>query len=194
MPCLACRRPGYPLCADCRRRLHPASRRALGEGVYAMGVWSHAGTGRLLVQRLKYEGLAAIVTLAVRQLPDRPSGVGAVVPIPRVLVRRLDHGVDPAAVFARAVAEAWQVPYVEALAAPVWAPRRAGRRLRAAPPRFRCIRPVPAGAVVVDDVITSGRTVREAAHLAGADRALAMTVVRSPNPPGAGPTAIRWAE
>jgi predicted amidophosphoribosyltransferase len=184
VPCLACARPDGPICITCAGALRPAPARALGAGVVARAAWSHGGTGRRLVQRLKYDGVTAVVAVAVSAVGSPPANGHVLVPIPRVLVRRVAYGVDPARQFAEALGHAWDLPVVPALGAPPWAPRRAGRRRRPGPPALRATGPVP-GAIVVDDVITSGSTVRLAAQLVGARHAVALTMAaKSPGTPG----------
>jgi predicted amidophosphoribosyltransferase len=152
--------------------------------VVARAIWSHGGTGRRLVQRLKYDGVTAVVDVAVSTVEPPPPDGRALVPIPRVLARRVAHGVDPARLFADRLGRAWGLPVVMALGAPPWAPRRAGRRRRPGPPALRAAGSVP-GAIVVDDVITSGSTVRLAAQLVGARHAVALTMAaKSPGTPG----------
>lgn len=97
-------------------------------------------------------------------------------PVPRVLVRRVATGIDPSTVFARALGARWGLPVVMALHVPVWSPARAGRRRRPAPPRLRARRRVP-DAAIVDDVVTTGATVRLAAEEVGAHRVVALSMV-----------------
>jgi predicted amidophosphoribosyltransferase len=139
------------------------------------GVWAHAGSGRRLVGRLKYDGVVAVAALAAASATGPPVGAQALVPVPRVLARRVTTGVDAAEVFAQALGRQWGIPVVRALSAPVWAPRRAGRLRRPGPPGLVVGGRVP-GAVVVDDVITTGATVRLAAGLLGATAATAITL------------------
>lgn len=141
----------------------------------ATGAWSHRGTARSLVHRCKYDGIEGVAVLAAAWL-DRPDGISALVPVPRVLARRVVHGIDPSRSLAEALADRWGLPVVDALDVAWWAPRRAGRRLRPGPPSFRARAFVP-GAAIVDDVVTTGATAVAAATAIGADRVLAMTLV-----------------
>ena len=177
MPCLACGGVGAPVCGVCLRSLRTPPERAVGHGVVVGGVWVHRGAARRLVHRLKYDAMPAVARLAAAMAPPPPPGVSVLVPVPRVMARRVLHGIDPATVFAVALGEAWGVPVAPGLVAPTWAPRRAGSDRRRAPPAFRLVMPVPMGAVVVDDVVTSGATVGAVAQLLGSRRAFALTVV-----------------
>lgn len=168
------------MCPRCRPSLARPPDRALGAGVVATGAWSHRGAARSLVHRCKYDGISVVAALAAAWL-DPPEGVSALVPVPRVLARRIAHGVDPSRALAEALAARWGVPVVDALGVAWWAPRRAGRRLRPAPPSFRARAVVP-GAAIVDDVVTTGATAVAAATAVGAHRVVAMTLV-SKSPP-----------
>lgn len=148
--------------------------RVLGD-VVATATWAHSGPARSLVHRLKYDGVTAPADLAAAE-GRVPDDVIALVPVPRVSARTVSYGVDPANAFARALGARLGLPVVRCLSAPAWSRRRAGRRRRPAPPRFRMAGdPIPR-AVVVDDVITSGATVEAAAALVGAHRAVAITM------------------
>jgi predicted amidophosphoribosyltransferase len=172
MPCLACaRRPGKAggLCAACRADLLPGSERRLPDGVLVRSAFVHRGAARLLVHRLKYGGHhAAAAVLAGAMAGRLPPGAGALVPVPRARLRRWRYGVDPAVELARALGRVCSLPVVTALAPEWWHRRRAGLAgARRGLPRFRLVRGVPAGAVLVDDVVTTGATLRAAAAALG---------------------------
>jgi predicted amidophosphoribosyltransferase len=142
--------------------------------VYA--AFRHQGAARRLVHRLKYQGLvAAADVLATAMTRVLPPGATALVPAPRALIRRLHAGVDPARILAHRVSVRTGLPVVDALGAGWWWPRHAGadRGARSAP-RFVARHPIPSGAVVVDDVVTSGATVAAARVALGAHLRLGM--------------------
>lgn len=174
MPCISCARPLGPICGRCRRRLRSAPDRVVGD-VVVTAAWKHSGPARSLVHRLKYDGVIASAALAAAEI-RLPPGAAVLVPVPRVMARVVAHGLDPADAFASVLGQSTGLPVVRCLSAPVWSPRRAGRRRRAAPPRFRLLGDRPGGAVVVDDVVTSGETIEAAAALVGARWAAAMTL------------------
>ena len=125
--------------------------------------FAHEGTGRLLVHRLKYEALAGIADrMAVALEPLLGTEATALVPIPRVTARRWKYGIDPAAALATALARRVEIPVVQCLRAQFYLRRRAGT---AASPRgqpsFWLRMPAPVGAVLIDDVVTTGHTVAE---------------------------------
>ena len=192
MPCLACAlRPAAAggLCAACRADLVPGGDRRLPGGVLVHSAFAHRGTARLLVHRLKYGGhRAAAAVLAEGMAGCVPKGAGALVPVPRARLRHWRYGVDPAVELARALGRLLGLPVVPALAPEWWHRRRAGPTgSRRGLPSFRLIRAIPAGSVLVDDVVTTGTTLRAAAAaLAGPCRAVTATAAPARGRPVAG--------
>lgn len=132
-------------------------------------VFAHEGAARLLVHRLKYEALAGIADrMAVVLEPLLGAEATAVVPIPRVTARRWKYGIDPAAALATALARRVEIPVVHCLRARFYVRRRAGTAASPrALPSFRLRIPAPAGAVLIDDVVTTGTTLVAASRVAG---------------------------
>jgi predicted amidophosphoribosyltransferase len=123
----------------------------------------HSGPARRLVHRLKYQGLVASARLlATGMVPLLPAGTTSVVPIPRAHIRKLQYGVDPAVELARGLSLLAGVPMLRALRAGLWWPRHAGHNRHAGRAQFRQVAVVPDGSVVVDDVVTTGRTMEAA--------------------------------
>lgn len=134
-----------------------------------MWAWAeHDGAARTLVRRLKYEGVAAVAHLVAPGLARLVPAAGTcLVPVPRTPIRRIRYGVDPAATLAAALSLHSGLPVVHALAPPLWHPPNAGSARRERRPPRLTARRVVHGAVLVDDVSTTGATLDAAAEAVG---------------------------
>ncbi len=160
MLCIACAKPGSPLCPVCERDLVVTHNRVVS-GV-AVGVpFVHTGTAVRLVHNLKYRrSLAAGRFLALAMAHRVSVGATSLVPVRRSLVRRVSFGIDQAEFLARAVADIVDLPVLDVIRAPVWWSQRAGApRDGRSPIRFGASSVIPDGAVLVDDVFTTGSTI-----------------------------------
>ena len=176
--CLVCGRPveeGIDLCRECAVEGRPYSAvRTLGP---------YIGELRRLVQALKYEGeralarplgrlLAGIVSsqAASGQQPGfAPSGFELITCVPPDPKRLRQRGYHAAQLLAREVARQLGLPFQCLLRKPRSTPPQVGRprteRLTALQGAFRARRPGQGESVLlVDDVITTGATVTEAAQ------------------------------
>lgn len=177
MTCVACRQVSRGwLCNSCRQSLVAAPEQVRG-GVFVRSAFAHEGAARLLVHRLKYEALAGIADrMAVALESLLGAEATALVPIPRVTARRWKYGIDPAAALATALARRVELPVIHCLQAHFWVRRRAGI---AASPRaltsFQLRMPAPAGAVLIDDVVTTGTTLVAASRATGCRRGITFT-------------------
>jgi predicted amidophosphoribosyltransferase len=165
-------------------RLEPVGSRRLPGGTVVRSAGRHAGAARRLVHLLKYRGhvgVARVLAGAMADLMDPRARV--LVPVPRTLVRLWRYGIDPAAELAEALGALTELPVMRALWRPLWWPPRAGPapQLRGEP-RFRLRRPV-VGAVLIDDVVTNGRTLGAAAEALGG--AVSAVTATSASPTGA---------
>jgi predicted amidophosphoribosyltransferase len=166
MFCLACTGPSASgVCPACSAQLRVAPEAVAGR-LLVVAAFTHDGPARRLVHALKYRGVTAAALPFATALADRvPDSVTALVPVPRAIGRSIRYGVDPAAVLATGVSDVTGVPVIRALSAPVWWRRHAGAsRGHRARIRFRLRLPVPPGAALVDDVVTTGATVAAAAE------------------------------
>lgn len=126
--------------------------------------FTHDGTPRNLVHRLKYEGLLpAAQWLAGRMEPLLDDVPGALVPVPRTGARRLRFGVDAALALALSLSRSTGRPVRRLLRAPPRARGHTGRNNadRGAPIFFS--KPANVPMILVDDVITTGSTLQAAA-------------------------------
>lgn len=165
------------ICGRCRQLLDAAGIDHFCTGLPVASAFLHAGPARRLVHRLKYEGIvAAGNVLAVAMVPLLPSTASSLVPVPRALARRIRYGVDPAVVLARLVARRTGLRVVAGLRPAVWWPHHAGAdRGDRGIPRFHRNGDVPSGAVLIDDVVTTGATLRRALEVSGATHSLTAT-------------------
>lgn len=191
--CPVCRRPGSPACPACLDSLivpleprcllcqgpSPCSRHP--EAPWIRSGALHRGPAKDLVHGLKYGGWRALGRPLGASLGRRlPRTACLLVPVP--LHRRSPRPYNQAAGLARGIASVWRVPWAERL---TWridrSPQvRSGREERRLPPQaltWRGHEPTEP-VVLVDDVCTTGETLRaaaEAVRLAGGSVAGAVT-------------------
>jgi predicted amidophosphoribosyltransferase len=152
--------------------------------------WSAApyeGIARDLVVALKFGARLPLARRAGAEIAERaPAGLleGVIVPVPPAPARRRWRGFDAAETIAAALSDEVGIPIGLCLR------RSQGRRQvgrprserLAAPPRVRLVGPAPAAAVLVDDVVTTGATLRACARAlrsAGSVRIVSLTFARS---------------
>jgi predicted phosphoribosyltransferase len=113
---------------------------------------------------LKYRrSILAGRLLAAAMASGVPADASVLVPVPRSFVRRVTYGIDQASVLASELGIITGLSVMRGLGAPLWWRRQAGadRKHRHAV-GFRKVGSVPAGAVLVDDVLTTGATATSA--------------------------------
>ncbi|MGI9528904.1 MAG: ComF family protein [Acidimicrobiia bacterium] len=168
MMCLVCARPAERLCRGCQTSLRPSAARLVG-GVVAVSAFAHEGTAARLIHNLKYRrSLAAGRMLADAMAEHLHRKRAILVPLPRALSRRVVYGIDPAVVLAGELARRTGLPVVNAVDAPMWWRRRAGRPRRdRTGVSFRLRTDPGSHLVLVDDVLTSGATAASAIEVIG---------------------------
>jgi len=170
MICLVCSLPTRGvLCGRCRSSLRPESDRVVGGSLLVHVALAHRGAARVLVRRLKYEAIRAAAAPLAEAMATRVDDPGAaIVPVPRVPVRAWRYGIDPARELARAYAALVGRPVVDALRPAAWTRRHAGKpRSERLPVGFGLRRPVARPVVILDDVLTTGQTLKAAADAIG---------------------------
>lgn len=170
MLCQVCHLPARRfLCERCRNGLRPAAERLLDGGIRVVAAFEHSGVARDLVLGLKYRGLTAFAELVAETLASRVPAL-PIVPVPRTWSRQMRYGVDPAREIAIRLAGAIEVPVLDLLSPPIHSRRRAGGDHHRPAPRLRVGTPPPGRFMLVDDVVTTGATIRSAMHSLGAGR------------------------
>ncbi len=158
------------ICDICRASLRPGPLFTTPGGLVVSAALRHQGAARRLVHGLKYRGLhGPVAELAEAMTLRMPTGVTALVPVRRAVMRRWRHGLDPAFELARRLSLATATPLVDALSPALWWPRHAGRgEAPRSVVRFRRRRGEPdSGWLLIDDVATSGATLDAAAEALG---------------------------
>jgi predicted amidophosphoribosyltransferase len=188
VPCPLCGRPARPrACTACLAGLpaSPGLPRIVGlDRCHAL--WAYDGATRDLVTELKYRRRRDLVPRVAELLAAtaRPPGGALVTWAPTAADRRRRRGADHAELLARALARRWSLrcrPLLRRRPGPPQTGRDAAARRRH--PGFEVAGPVPRAVVVVDDVATTGATLRAAARAlrgAGAVEVVGVVMARTP--------------
>lgn len=189
-------RPREPLCAGCRRGLSWLGPE-LVEPTPGLELWApvaYEGPARALVRGLKYRGAAGLADPMAAQIAARaPDGLMAppavLVPVPLHAARRRKRGFNQAERLAAALSRRTGVTVADCLRRAGPAARQVGRgraeRL-GGPAGSIAVAPgaaVPAHALLVDDVVTTGATLAACAAAlrgAGTRHPRAVTYARTP--------------
>lgn len=195
--CAVCDRPGASPCPACHAQLRPAPPEPDPPGLEGLIVLlRYDGAARELIARLKYRNRRLALGWLASGLAARAVQVGVVVDAvtwaPTTAAHRRQRGFDHGELVARAVAQTLGLP-VRGLLRRQAGPAQTGRPAddrRAAPPRFTPIHRFAAGTrlLVVDDVVTTGATLRSAASALRASGAFVVpaALARTPLHPSVG--------
>lgn len=193
--CLLCDRPAgrSGICPDCRAGLGPAPPLGPPPGLDACrALTAYRATGRALVHRVKFHGRHGVIAAAAGLLAAEvhTDAVEVVTWAPTTPARRRRRGYDQAELLARALARDLGVPArrcLRRLPGPAQTGRQRSERLLG--PRFdphRGIRQAVAGrrVALVDDVVTTGATLRRATEVLrshGAVAVVGVVLARTPD-------------
>ena len=190
--CPGCGCAAEPVCPSCLGTARPPAAAPPPPGVDRwVAPFAYDGVVRELVARAKYHDRhAALPWLGTRMVAAWAATEGAaptaVTWVPAAPARRRARGIDHARVLARTVADglgARAVPLLRRTDRGAQTDRHLGDRRRG--PRIAARRPVTGVVLVVDDVATTGATLRECARAlrgAGADGVVALTGARTAAP------------
>ncbi|HMJ79156.1 MAG TPA: phosphoribosyltransferase family protein [Iamia sp.] len=191
--CASCDRPGASPCRACHAGLLPPAPEPDPAGLAGLvTLLRYDGPARPLVARVKYrnhrQGLTWLATGLARRVRAAGVPVDLVTWAPTTDRHRRTRGFDHAELLARVVASALDVPcrpVLRRLPGPAQTGRPAADR-RAAGPRFVAVASLRPGArvLVVDDVVTTGATLRAAveAVVGAGGRAVPAALARTPAP------------
>ena len=188
--CPGCGRPAEPVCdRGLGQALPPPPARPPAGVDRWVAPFAYDGVMRELVARAKFRGRHAALHWLGACVAEAWMATGAPAPtvvtwMPAAPVRRRARGIDHARVLGRAVAAGLGVP-----AAALLTRRDAGAQTERAlsdrrrGPVVAAVRPVTGTVMVVDDVATTGATLRVCARAlrgAGAEQVVAATAARTP--------------
>jgi predicted amidophosphoribosyltransferase len=188
--CVACGARGAPVCSACGHDLAPARPTAPPAFVDDwFALYEYEGVARELVARIKYRNARAILPAfadAIAQHARRRWQFDAITWAPTTRAHQRDRGFDHARLLARAVARRTDVP-LRALLTRTTDEPQTGRphHARQAGVTFEARGRVPPSVLLLDDVATSGATLRAAARALrgdGAQHVYAATIARTPPP------------
>ena len=190
--CVACDAPGPALCAACGPPARDAIAFAAG-GVPAFALGHYEGALRRAIVAMK-NGQRDPLDVFAELLAARAPLEGVLVPLPTSRGRILERGFDQSVELARRLAALRGVALAEVLekhGAPQAGRGRRGRLAAAGRFRIRRGAALPAVATLLDDVCTTGATVRDAAHVlreSGVEvrRAVVLARTAEPNAAAAG--------
>lgn len=177
-----------PLCADCRRNLRWIRAELDAAGTPVWAALAYEGGARALVRALKFRGGAGLAAGMAAQIaagvPDELVAGATLVPVPIHPARLRARGFNQALLLARELGRRRGLPVADCLERSGSRRAQVGRgrdeRLAAVRVRLKPGAAVPARALVVDDVMTTGATLRACANALGGACAGAVVYAHTP--------------
>lgn len=193
VPCARCGAPPRSPCSLCLARLNEAPRLPSPIGLESLtALTSYDDRSAVFITDAKYRNsrsaLGVLAHWAVVQVPEEVRrDLEVVTWAPTTGARRRERGFDQAQLLARMVGRRLRLP-VRGILRRQDGPSQTGRSRadRLGGPRFRA-QDAPERVLVVDDVCTTGATLRAAAwalHQAGAHHVHGLVLARTPDPGG----------
>lgn len=188
--CGICYRPGGSPCRTCHARLRPPAPDVDPPGLPGLvALLRYDGPARDLVARVKYRNQRQAVAWLADGLASllAAEDLDLVTWAPTTLDHQRRRGFDHGEVLARAVARGLGRP-ARPLLRRVRGPAQTGRdarHRRASPPAFAASGPLPRGSrvLVVDDVVTTGATLRAASAALSRQGAIVRAAAAARTPP-----------
>ena len=179
--CVGCRGPSGAVCPACASQVEPVGALAVDGLDAAWALLAYEGPGRQMVQALKFRNRRAAVGLLAgamaRLVDERP---GAVTWLPATPAHRRERGFDQAELLAARIGRALGVPHRRMLVRRADRPQTGlSRAERLRGPGLRARSGTTGTVLVVEDVVTTGASLRAAADVlraAGAERVLGLAL------------------
>jgi len=194
--CVVCRGSRGPVCQRCEASLMPAPKASVEGVTSCRSAFQLDPVAREMIAAFKYRRERQLATWFAHRVASLiPRGADALTWLPATPERKRQRGFDQAQELTRSLAQITQVPVLSLLARDHHDGRQTGqsRAERLSGPQLRARRRSPGFVVVIDDVITTGSSLRVAARQlrsAGAKRVVAVTIAATPAETAGGPRGL----
>jgi competence protein ComFC len=164
--CVVCHKTAGPVCATCKAALRPAGQLTVPGLDRCRGGFALDDHSRPIIAAFKYRRQRRIARWLANEFADLvPQSADVITWVPATPERRRTRGFDQAQELARALSRLTSVPAVELLGRHSDDQRQTGRSRaeRLVGPALCSVRPAPQFVVLIDDVVTTGSSMRSAA-------------------------------